>query len=76
MYHYLPDKNQSTVARELGINPYFVKDYADAARRYPAGKVFLIIGYLRETDARLKGMNNPSAKDGDLWKELIYKIMH
>jgi len=76
MYHYLPDKSQAVVARELGINPYFAKDYAAAAKRYPAGKTFLIIGYLRETDARLKGINNPSAKDADLWKELIYKIMH
>ena len=76
MYHYLPDKSQGSVAKELGINPYFVKDYVTAARRYPAGKTFLIIGYLRDTDARLKGINNPSAKDADLWKELIYKIMH
>ncbi|MBR4704216.1 MAG: DNA polymerase III subunit delta [Paludibacteraceae bacterium] len=76
MYHYLPDKSQAAVARELGINPYFVKDYVTAAKRYPAGKTFLIMGYLRETDARLKGINNPSAKDADLWKELIYKIMH
>ena len=76
MYHYLPDKSQANVAKELGINPYFVKDYAAAAKRYPAGKTFLIIGYLREIDARLKGINNPSAKDADLWKELIFRIMH
>ena len=76
MYHYLPDKSKANVAKELGINPYFVKDYEMAAKRYPAGKAFLIVGYLRETDARLKGINNPSAKDADLWKELIYKIMH
>ena len=76
MYHYMPDKSRANVAKELGINPYFVKDYETAARRYPAGKAFLIVGYLRETDARLKGINNPSAKDGDLWKELIYRIMH
>lgn len=76
MYHYMPDKSQANVAKELGINPYFEKDYATAAKRYSAGKTFLIIGYLRDTDARLKGINNPSAKDADLWKELIYKIMH
>ena len=76
MYHYLPDKSQAAVARELGINPYFVRDYEKAAKRYPAGKAFLIMGYLRETDARLKGINNPSAKDADLWKELIFRIMH
>ena len=76
MYHYLPTKAPAVVARELGINPYFVKDYEMAAKRYPAGKTFLIVGYLRDTDARLKGFNNPSAKDADLWKEMIYKIMH
>ena len=76
MYHYLPVKSKENVAKELGINPYFVKDYEMAARRYPAGKTFLIMGYLRETDARLKGINNPSAKDADLWKELIFRIMH
>lgn len=76
MYHYMPDKSKANVAKELGINPFFVRDYEAAAKRYPAGKVFLIMGYLRDTDARLKGINNPSAKDADLWKELIYKIMH
>lgn len=76
MYHYMPVKTPAVVAKELGVNPYFVRDYEMAARRYPAGKTFLIVGYLREIDARTKGFNNPSAKDSDLWKELIYKIMH
>ena len=76
IYHYLPDKSDRVAASALGISPYFVKDYAAAAKRYSAGKTFAIIGYFRDIDARLKGINNPSAKDADLWKELIYKIMH
>ena len=76
IYHYLPDKSDRVAASALGVSPYFVKDYAAAAKRYSAGKTFAIIGYFREIDARLKGINNPSAKDADLWKELIYKIMH
>ena len=76
IYHYLPDKNERAAASALGISPYFVKDYAAAARRFSAGKTFAIIGYFREIDARMKGINNPSAKDADLWKELIYKILH
>lgn len=76
IYHYLPDKSDRAAASALGVAPFFVKDYAAAAKRYSAGKTFAIIGYFRETDARLKGVNNPSAKDADLWKELIYKIMH
>ena len=76
IYHYLPDKTDRVAASALGVSPYFVKDYAAAAKRYSAGKTFAIIGYFREIDARLKGINNPSAKDADLWRELIYKIMH
>ena len=76
IYHYLPDKTDRVAASALGVSPFFVKDYAAAAKRYSAGKTFAIIGYFREIDARLKGINNPSAKDADLWKELIYKIMH
>ena len=76
IYHYLPDKSDRVAAPILGISPYFVKDYAAAARRFSAGKTFAIIGYFRDIDARLKGINNPSAKDADLWKELIYKILH
>ena len=76
IFHYLPDKSDRVAASALGVSPFFVKDYAAAAKRYSAGKTFAIIGYFREIDARMKGINNPSAKDADLWKELIYKIMH
>lgn len=77
LYHYIPDKsNDKLVASALGINPFMVKDYAFAAKRYSAAKTMRIIGYFRDTDARLKGINNPSAKDDALWQELIYKIMH
>lgn len=76
LYHYLPDKNERAVAAVLGISPYFAKDYAAAARRFTAMKTLLIIGYFRDIDARRKGINNPSAEDADLWKELIYKILH
>lgn len=76
IYQYLPDKNERVAAQALGINPFFVKKYAAAARRFKAGKTFRIIGYIREADARSKGFNNPSAGEADIWKELIYKILH
>ncbi|MBO5817148.1 MAG: DNA polymerase III subunit delta [Paludibacteraceae bacterium] len=76
VYHYLPDKSERVAGPALGVAPFFIKDYAAAAKRFSAGKTFAIIGYFREIDARSKGINNPSAKDADLWKELIYKILH
>ena len=76
LYHYLPDKSQMTVASELKVNPYFVKDYQKASQVFGAWKTMFIIGYIREIDARSKGVENTSADEGDLLKELIFKILH
>lgn len=76
LYHYLPDKTDRVAAPILGVSPYAMRDYPVASRRFNQMKTFRIIGYFREIDAKLKGINNPSAKEGDLWKELIYKILH
>lgn len=76
LYHYLPDKSQSAVASELKINPYFVKDYQKAAQTFGAWKTMNIISLIRETDARGKGIESNGVDDGELLKELIYKILH
>ena len=76
IYHYLPNKSEGVVASELKINPYFVKDYQKAAQTFGAWKTMNIISYIRETDARYKGIDNPSADEADIMKELIFKILH
>jgi DNA polymerase-3 subunit delta len=35
-----------------------------------------IIGEIRYCDAKSKGVGNPSLGDGDLLRELVYKILH
>ncbi len=60
-----------------GVNPYFVKDYEVAARNYSLGKLASCIGYLHETDLRSKGVrNNGSITDGELLKELVFRVIH
>ncbi len=76
MYHFLKDKNPRSVAAALQINPYFVKDYQLAAKRYNAKKTVAVISWLREYDMKSKGYNNVSASPGDLLKELVFKIIH
>ncbi len=74
-YHYVKDKSQQNLARELGVNPYFVKDYEMAARSYSYGKTMQIISHLREYDLKSKGVES-TADDGALMKELMFKILH
>lgn len=75
-YHYLPNKTESIVASELKIAPFFVKEYAAAARNYNARKILTIISLLREFDMRSKGFDYPTTEDGELLSELVFRIMH
>lgn len=74
MYQTL--KNKGDAARELGVNPYFLKDYQQAAGLYSIKKVVAIVAYIREYDLKSKGVGNANVPDGELLKELIYKILH
>lgn len=76
IYHQLEDKSKNSVASALSVNPYFVKDYTDAAQHYSFRKLRAIIGLLREYDLRLKGINNGSTEESELLRELVYKILH
>lgn len=73
--HYAKDKSKNALASELGVNPYFVDEYTTAARYYPVAKIINIISFLREADMKSKGMGG-TYEDGDIYKELIFKIMH
>ncbi len=76
LYHYLSDKSQSSVSRELSINPYFVKRYTQASRTFGARKTVEIIRLIRQCDARYKGIDYPSTNQGELLKELIFNMLH
>ena len=74
LYHSLADKSRENVARELGVNPYFVNEYVQAANRFSLAKTKMIISWLREYDLKSKGRS--MASDGDLLRELVFKITH
>ena len=75
-YHSIKDKNRNNVVAELKVNPYFVNQYSSAARNYSQSKLFDIFTYLKQYDLKSKGVNNTSTKDGELLKELVYRILH
>jgi DNA polymerase-3 subunit delta len=76
MIHSATDKSNQALASLLGVNPFFVRDYIDTARNYPQAKCVHIIGFLREYDAKSKGIDSPTVDDLELMRELIYKILH
>ena len=76
LYHTVSHQSPPTIASELGINPYFVKDYAEAARLYPLKFATRIISVLREIDLKSKGLGAVNMDEGELLKEMVYKILN
>jgi DNA polymerase III subunit delta len=76
LYHGLKDKGKINVTRSLRINPYFVNEYQSAARNYPMRKVAQVINHLRKADLKSKGVGASNLPQGDILKELLFKIMH
>lgn len=76
IFHYLPQKTAEAAASEFKIHPFIARNYLTAAKSFNAWKTMNIITSIRETDARSKGIDNVSADEGDLLKELVFKILH
>ena len=75
--YYAPDKTEQGIAAQLGLkSSWQAREYMTAMRQYTGVKVMEIIGEIRYCDARSKGVDNVSLSDGDLLRELIYKILH
>lgn len=75
-FHGLNDKSPRNVASALRVNPYFVNDYVVAARNYPMRKVSTVITLLRDFDVKSKGVGSNAVPQGDLLKELLFRILN
>ena len=76
LFYYTKDKSDANLARVLGVNPFFVKEYKTAARKYSAMKVVNIISMIREYDMKSKGYNIGDNDHSEWMKELLNKIMN
>lgn len=75
--HFVENKSNENIARELKVNPYFVKDYINAAKLYSPKRIAKNIAVLHEYDLKSKGVGSTGdVSEGELMKELVYKLMH
>lgn len=75
--YYAPDKSEQGIAAMLGLKtPWQARDYAAAMRKYNGVKTMQIIGDIRYADAKSKGIDSASMNDGDILRELVFKILH
>ena len=77
MAYYAPEKSEQGVAAFLELkSPWQAREYLAAMRRYSGVKTLQIIGEIRTADAQSKGVKNSSMSDGDILRELVFKILH
>lgn len=77
MCYYAPDKSERGVAEFLGLrSSWGVGDYLKAMKNYRAVHVMEILHLIRLADAQSKGAEGTQLPDGEIMRELMYKILH
>jgi DNA polymerase-3 subunit delta len=75
-YHHSKSLSEKEIAALIKVSPFFVKDYKVAAQNYGIEKLEQIFYLLEEYDLRSKGVDNTGVKEGELMKELVFRILH
>jgi DNA polymerase III subunit delta len=70
-----PDKSDKGLVAALKISPYAARDYVQALRLFQQDKIIQNISFLRDADLKLKGVDAGSADEGQVLRELVYKLI-
>ncbi len=77
MCYYAPEKTERGIMEFLGLkNSWGVSDYMKAMKNYRAMHVLEILHLIRLADAQSKGAEGVQMPDGEIMRELLYKILH
>ena len=76
--YYAPNRwNENDLARFLDLRGgWAAREFITGMRNYSGVKVMAIIGKIRETDARSKGLDNKNTSIGELLRELVSFILY
>ncbi|MBP3711658.1 MAG: DNA polymerase III subunit delta [Bacteroidaceae bacterium] len=75
--YYAPDKTDAGIAAWLGKTEWKVRqDIGPARRNYSGVKVMQILGEIRKTDAKSKGVGGDRIPQEELLQDLIFFILH
>jgi len=76
LIHQAGAKSEYDVAGVIGLPPFVSREYLSAARNYNLGKVIDVFKYIKEADLHYKGIDSGSMSNGEILRELVYKILH
>lgn len=67
--------DEKGVASAIGVNPFFIKEYMQAAKSYDFQGVERALLLLHQYNLKSVGVHNAGASDGSLLKEMLYKML-
>jgi len=67
--------DDKTIAANIGVNPYFIKDYVKAAKLYTYPGVEKALLLLHHYNLKAVGVGNAGTEDASLLKEMVVKMM-
>lgn len=76
IYHSSKGEAPASVAQQMNVNPYFLKDYDLAAKNFGLKSCTRIISIIRETDLKNKGLGAVNTDEAELLRELVFKIIN
>jgi DNA polymerase-3 subunit delta len=74
--HFLPNKSREAVAQALGVHPFVAGELLNARNNFDPRKLASNIETLHEFDLKAKGVGSSSASQGELMREMIFKLLH
>ncbi len=76
LLHHARAADKQEVARLIGVHPYFATEYLQAKSNFPEPAVIKNLQFIHEADLQSKGIGYASMTEGDILKELVYKLLH
>ncbi len=68
-------QDEKTIASTIGVNPYFMKDYMQAAKLYTYTGVEKVLLLLHQYNLKSVGVGSTNTEDASLLKEMMVKMM-
>jgi DNA polymerase III subunit delta len=63
------------LSRQTGVNPFFLKEYRNAAKNYSMSQLIKIFRVLKTADKNSKGIESRRSDDGAIFKDILIGCM-
>lgn len=74
--HHSRAVDKQEVAKTLGVHPFFAGEYLQAKSNFSEPLVIRNLQCIHDADLQSKGIGFATMSEGDILKELVYKLLH